>query len=75
MRRCVRSFLGGQLLFVYCLHFFRLLEPKDRAHVEIDVLFERGISARKFIDTKLDIFRGDHVAPVEEKDSASEIYV
>ena len=52
--------------------FFRLPEPKGRTYGEMDVLFERGVSARKFRDTKLDIFRGDHLAPVEEVDSASE---
>ncbi|KAN0090028.1 putative MFS maltose permease [Hyaloscypha variabilis] len=53
--------------------FFRLPEPKGRTYGEMDVLFERGVSARKFRDTRLDIFRGDHLAPVaEEGDSASE---
>lgn len=52
--------------------FFRLPEPKGRTYAEMDVLFERGVSARNFRDTKLDIFRGDHVAPVGGEDSGSE---
>jgi len=51
--------------------YFRLPEPKGRTYGEMDVLFERGISARRFRDTKLDIFRGDHVVPVAG-DSESE---
>ena len=63
-----------------CLHcimwiFFRLPEPKGRTYGEMGVLFERGISARKFKDTKLDIFRGDHLAPVEEKHFRGEVYI
>lgn len=52
--------------------FFRLPEPKGRTYAEMDVLFERGVSARKFKSTKLNIFRGDHVAPIEGGSTSDE---
>lgn len=36
--------------------FFRLPEPKGRSYAELDVLFERRVSARKFAKTKIDVF-------------------
>lgn len=36
--------------------FFRLPEPSGRTFAELDVLFERGISARKFASTEVDVF-------------------
>ncbi|KAE8442521.1 hypothetical protein EG329_003236 [Mollisiaceae sp. DMI_Dod_QoI] len=36
--------------------FFRLPEPKGRTYAELDALFDRGVSARKFKGTKVDIF-------------------
>lgn len=36
--------------------FFRLPEPKGRTFEELDILFERGISARKFKGTLVDPF-------------------
>lgn len=36
--------------------FFRLPEPKGRTYGELDVLFEKGISARKFGSTEVDVF-------------------
>jgi SP family general alpha glucoside:H+ symporter-like MFS transporter len=37
--------------------FFRLPEPKGRTFGEMDVLFEQGISARKFNKTEIDAFQ------------------
>lgn len=65
-------FWAGCCAGCICWIYFRLPEPKGRTYGEMDVLFERGVSARKFRDTNLDIFRGDHLAPVAEVDSASE---
>jgi MFS transporter, SP family, general alpha glucoside:H+ symporter len=31
-------------------------EPSGRTFAELDLLFERGVSARKFKDTKVDVF-------------------
>ena len=41
--------------------FFRLPEPKDRTFAELDVLFRRGVSARKFKNTKVDVFQEDEI--------------
>jgi SP family general alpha glucoside:H+ symporter-like MFS transporter len=42
------------LVFTY--HYFRLPEPSGRSFAEIDILFERGISARKFKTTDVNAF-------------------
>jgi SP family general alpha glucoside:H+ symporter-like MFS transporter len=34
--------------------FFRLPETKDRTYYELDVMFQKGISARKFSKYKID---------------------
>lgn len=36
--------------------YFRVPEPKGRSFAELDMLFERGVSARKFASTKVDVF-------------------
>jgi MFS transporter, SP family, general alpha glucoside:H+ symporter len=53
--------------------FFRLPEPKDRSYGELDILFECRVSARKFKHTKVDPFRGEHLAAVESN-SETEVY-
>jgi SP family general alpha glucoside:H+ symporter-like MFS transporter len=52
--------------------YFRLPEPKGRTYGELDILFERKISARKFKETNIDIFRGDHLAPILEDSNSTE---
>ncbi|CAI6340594.1 unnamed protein product [Periconia digitata] len=42
--------------------FFRLPEPRGRTYGELDVLFERKISARRFASTEVDLAL--HVVPV-----------
>ncbi|KAF4618416.1 hypothetical protein G7Y89_g14886 [Cudoniella acicularis] len=59
-------FWAGSCFLCVVWIYFRLPEPKGRTYGEMDVLFERGISARKFKTIKLDIFRGDHVVPVAD---------
>lgn len=39
--------------------YFRLPEPKGKSPGELDVLFERKVSARKFGSTKVDEFSSD----------------
>jgi MFS transporter, SP family, general alpha glucoside:H+ symporter len=58
-------FWAGTCFLCVVWIYFRLPEPKGRTYGEMDVLFERGVSARKFRDTKLDIFSGDNVVSVE----------
>ena len=53
--------------------FFRLPEPKGRSYGELDILFERKIPARKFKHTKVDPFRGEHLAAVESN-SETDVY-
>jgi hypothetical protein len=36
--------------------YFRVPEPAGRSFAELDLLFERGVSARKFSSTKVDVF-------------------
>ena len=36
--------------------YFRVPEPQGRSFAELDLLFERGISARKFSTTDVDVF-------------------
>jgi SP family general alpha glucoside:H+ symporter-like MFS transporter len=49
-------FWGGMATVCLTWAFFRLPEPKDRSFAEMDLLFERKISARKFRSTELDPF-------------------
>jgi len=66
-------FWAGSCLLCIVWIFFRLPEPKGRTYGEMDVLFEQGISARKFKSTKLDIFRGDHTIPGRDVGSDIEV--
>ncbi|KAK9427007.1 general substrate transporter [Lipomyces doorenjongii] len=47
-------FWGGTALLTLIWAFFRLPETKDRAFNEIDILFAKGVPARKFRDYKID---------------------
>lgn len=49
-------FWAGSCLLCLTWTYFRLPEPKGRTYGEMDMLFERGISARKFKETKADVF-------------------
>lgn len=42
------------LCFVYT--YFRVPEPAGRTFAELDLLFEKKISARKFASTDVDVF-------------------
>lgn len=63
-------FWAGMCFLMVIWIFFRLPEPKGRTYGELDILFERGINARKFKTTDVDIFRGDHLGLVEEDSSS-----
>lgn len=50
----------GAICFLCIIYtYFRLPEPNGRSFAELDLLFERGISARKFASTKVDVFDDD----------------
>ncbi|KAJ4142481.1 hypothetical protein NW754_009923 [Fusarium falciforme] len=51
------GFFWGGICFLCIIYtYFRLPEPNGRTFAELDVLFERGISARKFATTEVDVF-------------------
>lgn len=47
-------FWAGTCLISAIWVFFRLPEPKGRTYAELDMLFETGVSARKFASTQID---------------------
>ncbi|KAK5087458.1 hypothetical protein LTR70_009195 [Exophiala xenobiotica] len=47
---------GGCATLVFIWAYFRLPESKDRTYHELDVLFAKGVSARKFATTNVDEF-------------------
>ncbi|KAL5364469.1 general substrate transporter [Aspergillus floccosus] len=49
-------FWGGVAFVCWMWAFFRVPEPKGRTYLEMDALFERGISARKFASTDVELF-------------------
>ncbi|KAK5997360.1 General alpha-glucoside permease [Cladobotryum mycophilum] len=56
-------FWAGICFLCIVYTYFRLPEPRGRTFAELDVLFEKGISARKFATTEVDVFH----ETVEEK--------
>ncbi|OPB43514.1 MFS permease (maltose permease) [Trichoderma guizhouense] len=51
------GFFWGGICFCCIIYtYFRLPEPRGRTFAELDVLFEKKISARKFASTKVDVF-------------------
>jgi SP family general alpha glucoside:H+ symporter-like MFS transporter len=65
-------FWAGLCLLCMLWSYFRLPEPKGRTYGELDILFERGISARKFKGTDVTPWQSDGLDRVEsdEKDKA-----
>lgn len=57
--------------------YFRVPEPSGRSFAELDLLFERGVSARKFATTEVDVFNeavGEEImAKYQEKPDTSRI--
>jgi SP family general alpha glucoside:H+ symporter-like MFS transporter len=51
------GFFWGGICFLCIIYtYFRLPEPNGRSFAELDLLFERGVSARKFSSTEVDVF-------------------
>jgi SP family general alpha glucoside:H+ symporter-like MFS transporter len=49
--------MKGAICFLCIIYtFFRVPEPTGRTFAELDLLFEKGISARKFATTEVDVF-------------------
>lgn len=54
------GFFWGGICFLCIIYtFFRVPEPTGRTFAELDLLFEKGVSARKFASTKVDVFGED----------------
>jgi len=60
-------FCVGVCFLCWFWTYFRLPEPKGRTYGELDVLFERKVSARKFKTTMVDQSSGEHLDIVEEQ--------
>ncbi|KAI1633362.1 alpha glucoside transporter [Biscogniauxia mediterranea] len=54
-------FWAGSCFLCYVYAFFRVPEPRGRTFAELDMLFEKKISARKFATTEVDVF-GEEVS-------------
>ncbi|KAM7212093.1 alpha-glucosides permease MPH3 [Rhypophila decipiens] len=51
------GFFWGGICFLCIIYtYFRVPEPSGRSFAELDLLFEQGVSARKFKDTEVDVF-------------------
>ncbi|EOO00253.1 putative maltose permease mal61 protein [Phaeoacremonium minimum UCRPA7] len=51
------GFFWGGICFLCIIYtYFRVPEPMGRSFAELDLLFEQGVSARKFASTKVDVF-------------------
>ncbi|MCJ1230228.1 hypothetical protein MMC12_006900 [Toensbergia leucococca] len=59
-------FWAGTCCLCLLWTYFRLPEPKGLTYGELDVLFEKKISARKFRKMKVDNFRSDNLEVIEQ---------
>lgn len=51
------GFFWGGICFLCIIYtYFRVPEPRGRSFAELDLLFERKVSARKFSSTHVDVF-------------------
>ncbi|KAH7125589.1 maltose permease MAL61 [Dendryphion nanum] len=63
------GFFWGGICFLCIIYtYFRIPEPAGRSFAELDMLFEKGVSARKFRDARVDVF-GDAGELVEDTDA------
>ncbi|KAK4065097.1 uncharacterized protein Triagg1_8733 [Trichoderma aggressivum f. europaeum] len=60
-------FWGGTALLTFIWAYFRLPETKDRTYEELDILFAKRISARKFASEKVDAYETHIEAEAVEK--------
>jgi len=64
--------MQGAICFLCIIYtYFRIPEPQGRSFAELDLLFERGVSARKFATTNVNVFEemvdGSVIYSYEEK--------
>ncbi|KAJ6587619.1 MFS transporter [Mycena vulgaris] len=65
-------FWGGICFLCVVYTYFRLPEPQGRSFAELDLLFEKGVSARKFASTRVDVFDATEIREVESKGEREE---
>ncbi|KAL2159055.1 hypothetical protein VTH06DRAFT_2814 [Thermothelomyces fergusii] len=54
------GFFWGGICFLCIIYvYFRVPEPRGRSFAELDMLFQMGVSARKFPTTRVDVFEED----------------
>ena len=57
---CLRARSQGGSAFLCVIYvYFRVPEPTGRSFAELDLLFQQGVSARKFATTKVNVFEED----------------
>jgi SP family general alpha glucoside:H+ symporter-like MFS transporter len=66
------GFFWAGICFLCIIYtYFRLPEPQGRSFAELDLLFEQGVSARKFATAEVDVFaenvEGDLTSQYNEK--------
>ncbi|KAF2644670.1 general substrate transporter [Massarina eburnea CBS 473.64] len=61
-------FWAGTCAVVVVWAAFRLPEPRGRTYAELDLLFERGVSARKFAVTKVGVYDAPAVKDVKVRE-------
>lgn len=67
------AFFWAAICFCCIIYtYFRIPEPRGRSFAEVDLLFERGVSARKFATTEVDVFEDDEVSDAVRKSSFAE---
>lgn len=52
----VRAVQAGVCFLCLIYTYFRVPEPSGRTFAELDMLFEKGVSARKFATTQVNVF-------------------
>lgn len=69
-------FWAGACFLCIIYTYFRIPEPSGRTFAELDLLFERKVSARKFATTEIDVFdvevHGEKMDMAEDKLSMNE---
>ncbi|KAF7591985.1 hypothetical protein BBP40_000832 [Aspergillus hancockii] len=65
-------FWGGTCLACAVWTYFRLPEPKGRTYAELDILFQQGVTARKFKHTHITRLDGDADASSLKEKKGSE---
>ena len=67
-------FWAGANLLGLVWTYFRLPEPKGLTYADLDVLFENGVSARKFRKVEVDPYRSDNLVIVPDDEGGSGDY-